>query len=336
MSDLRAGQPRSTADDLWCPFPSLTNRHADQADRQSLTWLARHRLLDGQPHRAMRIGRQRSGHLAARTNPEVPADMLRLLSDWYVWLFSFDDGYCEDRERGARPAPLARTTALLARVLDADLAEADVAEAGLDGPAHTFAAALRDIRDRVAAQASPSQLFRWECSVRDYLHAQVWEAANREAGLVPGPAEYVAMRRHAGATYTCLTLVDVAAGYEVPSAEADSPALRRLRDITANLVSWDNDLYSHAKETAGGQGRHNLVEVLALHHRCSSAEARKSAIAMRDAEMAAFVELSRTVRTTGSPATAAYARGLGLWLRGHIDWSRSSSRFDAPPPVARH
>ncbi|MBO1414759.1 hypothetical protein [Streptomyces sp. FH025] len=334
MTDLHGGRPRSTPDGLWCPFPSLINPHADRANRQSLAWLARHRLLDGQPHRADRIARQRSGHLAARTNPEVPADLLHLLSDWYVWLFAFDDGYCEDRERGSRPAELARTTALLARVLDTGAAEG--AEADLDAPARPFAAALRELRERVAAQASPSQLFRWECSVRDYLHAQVWEAANREAARVPGPAEYVAMRRHAGATYTCLALVDVAAGYELPPAEADGPALRRLRDITANLVSWDNDLYSHAKETAGGQGRHNLVEVLAHDRRCSSAEAREPAVALRDAEMAAFVELSRSVGATGGPATAAYARSLGLWLRGHIEWSRDSSRFDAPDSAARH
>ncbi|MFF4926277.1 hypothetical protein ACFY4B_37385 [Kitasatospora sp. NPDC001261] len=331
MTDPRDGQPPSAPDDLWCPFPSLTNPHAEQADRQSLDWLARHRLLDGRHRQSDRIGRQRSGHLAARTNPEVSAGMLRLLSDWYVWLFAFDDGYCEDRERGAAPGPLARTTALLARVVDPEPPGDE-----LPGPAGAYATALREIRDRVAAQASPSQLFRWECTVRDYLSAQVWEAANREAGTVPGLAEYVAMRRHAGATYTCLALVDLAAGDEVPAAEADGPSLRRLRDLTANLVSWDNDLYSHAKEAAGGQGRHNLVEVLARHHRCSPAEARRSAVAMRDAEMRAFVELSRTVRTDGSDAASAYARSLGLWLRGHIDWSRGSSRFDVPSPTARH
>ncbi|MFF0630099.1 hypothetical protein [Streptomyces sp. NPDC004296] len=303
----------------------MINRHSEQADQQSLAWLARHRLLERQPHQAERIRRQRSGHLAARTNPEVAAEMLRLLSDWYVWLFAFDDGYCEDRERGSRPGPLARTTALLARSLDA---ETPVAE--MDGPSRAYAVALREIRDRVGAQASPSQLFRWECTVRDYLFAQVWEAANREAGVVPGLAEYVAMRRHTGATYTCLALVDVAAGHEPPPAEADGPALRTLRDLTANLVSWDNDLYSHAKEQAAGQGRHNLVEVLACHHRCSPAEARKLAVAMRDAEMSAFIELSHAVRADGSAATSAYARSLGLWLRGHIEWSRHSSRFDAP------
>nr|BAP82214.1 terpene synthase [Streptomyces lactacystinaeus] len=335
MTDLPDGQPHSAPDDLWCPFPSLTNPHAEEADRQSLAWLAHHRLLDGRLRQSDRIGRQRSGHLAARTNPEVSAGMLRLLSDWYVWLFAFDDGYCEDREHGHRPGPLARTTALLARVIDPDPPGARMSDDGLSGPAGAYARALREIRDRVAAQASPSQLFRWECTVREYLSAQVWEAANREAGTVPGPSEYVAVRRHAGATYTCLALVDIAAGHEVPAAEADGPSLRRLRDLTANLVSWDNDLYSHAKETAGGQGRHNLVEVLARHHRCSPAEARRSAVAMRDAEMRAFIELSRTVRADGGEAASAYARSLGLWLRGHIDWSRGSSRFDVPAPTAR-
>ncbi|MGW3076175.1 terpene synthase family protein [Kitasatospora sp. NPDC001132] len=305
------------------------NQHADQADEQSLVWLAKHRMLDGQPRQAERIRRQRSGHLAARTNPEVAAEMLQLLSDWYVWLFAFDDGCCENREHGGKPGPLARTTAQLTRVLDIETPAAQS-----NGPARAYAAALREIRDRIAAHASPSQLFRWECTVRDYLSAQVWEAANREAGVVPDLAEYVAMRRHAGATYTCLALIDIAAGYEAPAEEADGPALRRLRDITANLVSWDNDLYSHTKEKADDQGRHNLVEVLARHHGCPSAEARGLAVAMRDSEMGAFIELSEAVRTDGSAASAAYARSLGVWLRGHIEWSRGSSRFRVQAPAA--
>ncbi|MFE4512975.1 hypothetical protein ACFRMQ_02090 [Kitasatospora sp. NPDC056783] len=55
---------------------------------------------------------------------------------------------------------------------------------------------------------------------------------------------------------------------------------------------------------------------------------------MRDAEMRAFVELSRTVHANGGDAASAYARSLGLWLRGHIDWSSGSSRFDVPAPAA--
>ncbi|WEB38110.1 hypothetical protein MOV08_01490 [Streptomyces yunnanensis] len=96
MGNLPDGQPgRAATDDLWCPFPSLINQHFEQVDQQSLAWLARHRLPERQPHQAEWIRRQRSGYLAARTNPEVAADMLRLLSDWYVWLFAFDDGACE-------------------------------------------------------------------------------------------------------------------------------------------------------------------------------------------------------------------------------------------------
>ncbi|MEV7358017.1 hypothetical protein [Kitasatospora sp. NPDC091276] len=331
---MPVSNPHDTAtggrsDELWCPFPSLLNRHAEQADRESFAWMAQHRLLDGLPERAERLRRQRSGALAARTNPEAGAEMLRLLADWYVWLFAFDDGYGEDPERGGPPGPLARTTALLARVLDADLPLTE-----LTGTARAYAVALREIRDRIRVHASPPQLVRWERTVCDYLSAQVWEATNREASAVPGLAEYVAMRRHAGATYTCLALIDIVGGYELPPAQADGPTLRRLADITANLVSWDNDLYSHAKERAGGQGRHNLVEVLARHHRCSPSAARDRALAMRDREMNHFIEACEAVSADAAAPTAVYARSLGLWLRGHIDWSRGSSRFDTPSPAA--
>lgn len=303
----------------WCPFPSMVNPHSDQADRESFSWMVEHGLLSDADTAAC-LRRQRSGELAARTNPEVDAEMLRLLADWYVWLFAFDDGYCEDRTQISTPGSMALTVSLLARALDAGLS--------VPGPAGPFATSLREVRDRIASIASGSQLVRWESTVRDYLSAQMWEASNREAGRFPSLDEYVAMRRHAGATYTCLALIDVTTRMEIPPREADGTAVKALMDITANLVSWDNDLYSHAKEKAGDHGRHNLVEVLAHHHRCSVERATVLAVKMRDQEMESFVDTCAEIELTASAHTKNFMRNLGLWLRGHVEWSCTSSRFE--------
>ncbi|MCX4784544.1 terpene synthase family protein [Streptomyces sp. NBC_01264] len=309
----------------WCPFPSLVNCHAEQVDMLSFTWLEERRLLEGHPDKMERIKSQHSGVLAARTNPEVNAEMLGILSDWYMWLFAFDDGYCEAAEHGGQSKTMARATALLARVIDSGLPPHET-----PAPIQNYASALREIQERIRTRASSSQLARWETAVRDYLAAQVWEAANRESETVPGVSEYVAMRRHAGATYTCLGLIDIAAGYEIAPAFFDSPALRSLNDMTANLVSWDNDLYSYAKEKVDDRGRHNLIEVISRQNHLAPQDAKEKAVEIRSREMKRFIDASADLCARADSSVSRYVRSLGLWLRGHIDWSRTSSRFDVP------
>jgi hypothetical protein len=240
-----------------------------------------------------------------------------------MWLFAFDDGYCDEADLGRHPGRLATVTASLSCCLDEDWTPAP------DLPTEPSAAALRQIRSRLAAISTPSQLVRWENTVRSYLAAQLWEAANRAADTVPSLHEYKAMRRHAGAAYTCLALIDIIGGYEVPAAEADSPSVRHLTDLAADLVSWANDIYSFAKEQTAERARHNLVGVLAHHDRTDLSSARRAAVAMHDATMRAYDELAIRTLSNSTPATRAYIHAIGLWMSGHITWSRASARFSS-------
>jgi hypothetical protein len=306
---------------LWCPHPNEINPHCDAVVSHTWEWLLASDMLP-QEDKRRRLERARVGELAARTNPRVPDQMLALLSDWYMWLFAFDDGYCDDAELGCHPGPLVLTTSRLTRCLDADWTES--------GSPDPPASALRRLWKRVAAGSSAAQLARWEATVREYLAAQVWEAANREVDAVPPLEEYQVMRRHAGATYTCLALIEVAGGYEIPAPLASSLEVRRFNDVAADLVSWDNDLYSYDKEKLADGARHNLVGVLQHHHRCSLPEAFSYAKSMHDTEMRRFGDMG-TALAADSPELRPYIDAVGLWLRGHIAWSSRSSRFAVAP-----
>ncbi|MGW3232367.1 cytochrome P450 [Kitasatospora sp. NPDC001095] len=75
MTDLRDEQPPSTPNELWCPFPSLTNPHADLADQQSLAWLARHELAQRQDLQDELSGEVRA---VAADGSVTPEDLPRL------------------------------------------------------------------------------------------------------------------------------------------------------------------------------------------------------------------------------------------------------------------
>ncbi|MGC5018067.1 terpene synthase family protein [Micromonospora sp. DT47] len=98
--------------------------------------------------------------------------------------------------------------------------------------------ALADICLRVRAQRRPTLLLRLVSQLREYLLAQLWEAANREHRRVPGLAEYLQMRRHTGGVRPSLTRTDLA--YDgLPGAGRHRPGRRggRAGDTVAAFLA---------------------------------------------------------------------------------------------------
>ncbi|WP_283138019.1 terpene synthase family protein [Rhizohabitans arisaemae] len=247
--------------------------------------------------------------------------MLRLLNDWYNWLFAFDDAFAESARTGGRAGPISRAIPRLLSVLD----EPDP-RPGDD----LFVQALRDLRFRVGRCSSPEQFDRWRTTVKEYLFAQVWEAANREADIVPGLGDYLVMRRITGATYTCLALIDVAGGYRVPADVWHHPDVQALRDIACDLIGWDNDLLSYAKERGSDRARHNLVTVIMEHAGCSTQSAMDEVARMHAGSIDSFAARKAAVeRWAGTAEVRSFVTGLEHWVRGHIEFSTRSSRYQA-------
>ncbi|MBP2707013.1 hypothetical protein JOL79_24820 [Microbispora sp. RL4-1S] len=259
------------------------------------------------------------GWLTARAYPRVDRDMLRLLMDWCIWLFAFDDGFCESEQLSRRTALIARALPDMFRVLH-DL-END------DEPTNVFALTLRELKDRIAVHAERDQLERWCTATREYIFAQVWEASNRETDFVPTPEDYIFMRRRTGAMYPVYALIDIAGGYRLSPEEWHHPDIRELTEHANDLVVWDNDLFSYAKEKRHDQARHNLVNVLITHRGYALQDALDEVAGMHDRAVARMIELRSSVETWGSPAVLDYTLGLEHWVRGHIEYSFDSARY---------
>ena len=301
---------------------SAISPHGEQVGLVSIGWVERHGMIV-RTDQLERLRGARLGLLAARCHPDARPEALQIISDWNLWLFSLDDGYCDESDFGARPGAMARMAARLMRIVDAPYDD-------LPAGAGRWAEALRDLRCRLGEFASPIQLQRWTAAVHDYLFGIVWEAANRAECGVPSVADYVHMRRMAGAIVSCLALVDVAVGVEVSAADWAGQDVRDLTRMAANLIGWDNDVFSYRKELADHGAMHNLVTVIAREQRCSLRTAVERAIDLRNDEVEAFLALEAEIRPTADGALRGYVDGLKQWVQGFLDYALASPRYAMP------
>ncbi|WP_214410688.1 4-epi-cubebol synthase [Sphaerisporangium fuscum] len=293
----------------------MISPYADQVDKETFAWLTASRMIED-PAELERYREAGYGYLGARTYPYAGHEMLRLVTDWCVWLFAFDDAFCESDRRAAE---IARALPLLLTVLD-DLETG----ARVENP---FARSMLDIKGRVAAAGDADQLDRWRSVVKDYLFAQVWEAANREDAVVPTYGDYIFMRRRTGAMLTVFALVDLATGRPLTTDEWRHPDMRAISQSANDVVVWDNDLLSYAKERDGVNSRNNLVNVLARHRHHSIQDAMNQIGRMRDDAILRMLDLRARLEQMNSPAVDAYVRGLEHWISGSVAYSLTSTRY---------
>jgi 5-epi-alpha-selinene synthase len=108
--------------------------------------------------------------------------------------------------------------------------------------------------------------------------------------------------------------------------------LQVLAQMTNNVISWANDLVSYEKESKRGDV-HNLVLVLAHEERLTLHTAVQRVAALHDAEVHAFITLSKSLPTLSPTIDAEldrYVTGMRCWMRGNLDWSLSAARYHLP------
>lgn len=306
------------------------NPHVERVNTETLEWLVGSGILRD-AETMERYRQAKYGWLGARTYPYAEHHTLRLATDWCVWLFAFDDAFCESDRRAAE----------MARALPQLIAALDDLE-GVDEAEDVFAKALLEIKGRIVEYGDGDQLDRWRAVTKDYLFAQVWEAANREDEVVPPLDDYIFMRRRTGAMLTVFTLIDVASGRSLTPAEWRHPTVRAITESANDVVVWDNDLISYAKESGEGNSRNNLVSVLVRHRGYSRQQAMEVIGTMRNQAIDDMVTLRPSLEALGSEAVLAYVRGLEFWISGSVDYSLTSSRYtgawqqdDQAPPSSQ-
>ncbi|MER5639027.1 germacradienol/geosmin synthase [Kitasatospora sp. NPDC002227] len=317
---------------FYMPYPARLNPHLEAARTHSKAWARTMGMIEGSNiWDEQDFDSHDYALLCAYTHPDCDAAELALITDWYVWVFFFDDHFLDIFKR-------TRDTAGAKEYLDR-LPAFMPARAGTPVPEATnpVEQGLADLWARTVPGMSEGWLARFAESTKHLLDESLWELANIDAGRVANPVEYIEMRRKVGGAPWSAGLVEHAVGAEVPASVAGSRPLRVLRDTFSDAVHLRNDIFSYEREIQDEGELSNGILVLERFLGCSTQEAAEAVNDLLTSRLQQFehttlTELAPLFQETaldpaGCAAVLAYAKGLQDWQSGGHEWHLRSSRY---------
>ncbi|MGW4895270.1 terpene synthase family protein [Kitasatospora sp. NPDC004240] len=317
---------------FYMPHPARLNPHLEHARSHSTDWAREMGMLEGSGvWEQADLDAHDYGLLCAYTHPDASQEALALVTDWYVWVFFFDDHFLElfkrtnDREGGK--AYLDRLPLFMPADPSAPVPE----------PANPVEKGLADLWRRTVPSMGEGWRTRFAESTRNLLNESLWELSNINAGRIANPLEYIEMRRKVGGAPWSAGLIEYAAGAEVPVEVAGSRPLRVLMDAFSDGVHLRNDLFSYQREVEDEGELSNGVLVLETFLGCSTQEAAEAVndlltSRLQQFENTVFTELGPLFARTGldpegRARVLAYVKGLQDWQSGGQEWHMRSSRY---------
>ncbi|MDF9816987.1 germacradienol/geosmin synthase [Streptomyces sp. SPB162] len=318
--------------DFYMPYPARLNPHLETAREQSRVWARGMGMLEGSGIWEQRdLDAHDYALLCSYTHPDCDADVLSLVTDWYVWVFFFDDHFLElfkrtpDREGGKEY--LDRLPAFMPM----DLAD------GFPEPRNPVEAGLADLWARTVPSMSYAWRERFAESTRNLLNESLWELSNIDTGRIANPVEYIEMRRKVGGAPWSAGIIEYAAAAELPPTVAGTRPLRVLTDAFSDGVHLRNDLFSYQREVEDEGELSNGVLVLETFLGCTTQEAAESVNDLLTSRLQQFENTALTevpalcvekgLDPAQCAAVAAYVKGLQDWQSGGHEWHLRSSRY---------
>ncbi|MFE5298243.1 germacradienol/geosmin synthase [Streptomyces sp. NPDC056632] len=318
--------------DFYVPYPARLNPHVEAARTHTRDWAREMGMLEGSGIWEEEDLRSHDyALLCSYTHPDCDEEALSLVTDWYTWVFFFDDHFLEifkrSRDRKGGKAYLDR----LPLFMPADPA------AGMPEPVNPVEAGLADLWRRTVPSMSEAWRVRFAEATEHLLYESLWELDNIHEGRIANPVEYIEMRRKVGGAPWSAGLVEYAAGAEVPEQVAYARPLRVLRDAFSDAVHLRNDLFSYQREVEEEGENSNGVLVLEKFLGCTTQEAANAVNDLLTSRLQQFENTALTevpalcvekgLGPVEAAAIAAYTKGLQDWQSGGHEWHLRSSRY---------
>ncbi|MDQ0598120.1 germacradienol/geosmin synthase [Streptomyces canus] len=316
---------------FYMPYPARLNPHLDEARAHSSRWARDMGMLEGSGvWEQSDLDAHDYGLLCACTHPDCDGPALSLITDWYVWVFFFDDHFLEifkrTQDRAGGKAYLDRLPLFMPMDLATPMPE----------PQNPVEAGLADLWTRTVPAMSADWRRRFAVATEHLLNESLWELSNINEGRIANPVEYIEMRRKVGGAPWSAGLVEFATA-EVPVAVAGSRPLRVLMETFSDAVHLRNDLFSYQREVEDEGENSNGVLVLETFFGCTTQQAADTVNDILTSRLHQFehtaltevpaLALEKGLAPGDIAAIAAYTKGLQDWQSGGHEWHLRSGRY---------
>jgi hypothetical protein len=309
--------------ELYCPFASAINPHAEGVQRRVNEWMqARHYLRTEAALERFKKGK--FAWTASRAHPDASFESVLLVATYMSWLFMMDD-LCDEASLGRDPKRL--------KAQYDELIEHMRHPRPLGGNESPVVAGLAELWERMLLRALPGWAEQFIQTFEDYTQGCLWEAENRVNHRIPSVAEYIERRRHTSALYIFFDLIELVERVSLPTESLEYVHALKVR--ANDGVAWFNDMISLEKEVRAGDV-HNLIMVLQHEHRLSMQAAMDMAARLFNVRMREYVELERRLLSSCPVIDVPlqrYLRSLRCWVRGNVDWSYETGRYGQALPL---
>lgn len=317
---------------FYTPYPARLNPHLESTREHSKAWARQMEMIEGS---GIWDEADFDSHdyalLCSYTHPDASGPELGLITDWYVWVFFFDDDFLAKFKRTGDTRGAREYLDRLAAFMPLDTATP------AEEPANQVEAGLADLWARTVPAMSDDWRRRFRESTWHLLEESMWELSNINEGRVANPVEYIEMRRKVGGAPWSAHLVEHAVGAEVPDGIAASRPMRVLKDTFSDGVHLRNDLFSYQRET---EQEGELANAVLVFERFLGCDTQQAADSVNDLLTSRLQQFEHTALTEVAPLLAdhgldgraaadvfAYVKGLQDWQSGGHEWHMRSSRY---------
>ncbi|WP_224243906.1 family 2 encapsulin nanocompartment cargo protein terpene cyclase [Hyalangium gracile] len=335
MAKAHAKQPFKLPD-FYVPWPARLNPHLEGARTHSKAWARQMGIIDPPKDSGIpliwseaKFDAMDYALLCAYTHPEAPGPELDLITDWYVWVFYFDDHFLELYKKTRDRVGAKKYLDGLPAFMPVDLSPPPE-------PQNPVERGLIDLWARTVPTKSLEWRKRFFESTKALLEESTWELSNISEHRVSNPIEYIEMRRKVGGAPWSADLVEHAVFVEVPDRVAASRPMRVLKDTFSDAVHLRNDLFSYERELEEGE----LANCVLVLEKFLGVPTQRAADLTNEILTSRLHQFENTVLTelpmlfaefglnpVEQAQVLTYVRGLQDWQSGGHEWHMRSSRY---------
>jgi germacradienol/geosmin synthase len=324
--------------DFYTPWPARLSSNLEAARVHSKAWAYKMGIL-GSDKEAENSGvwdeRTFDAHdyalLCAYIHPDAPEEELNLITDWYVWIFFFDDHFLETYKRSQDMFGAKAYLDRLPAFMPIDSSEI------LPVPSNPVERGLANLWSITAFTKSKQWRQRFFDNTKNQFDASLCELANINQNRIPNPIEFIEMRRVVGGALWSSDLIEHASSIEIPDEITNTRQIRVLKDSFADAVHLRNDIFSYQREVEDEGENSNCVLVF---ERFFNFDTQKAANVTNDLLTSRLQQFEHTV-ITELPLLVEkdiitpkvyidillFIKGLQDFQSGAHDWHMRSSRY---------